>query len=99
MTKTMIGVDIVSFIKDIYDGEISGVEDFGLNGSPEFRQLQSKKAEAINKIESGLDEDKKKLLGAILETEYKIGRIELSRMFEHAFRLGFKAAIDILDSK
>ena len=46
-----------------------------------------------------VDEDKKKLLGAILETEYKIGRIELSRMFEHAFRLGFKAAIDILDSK
>lgn len=93
----MIGFDIVSFIKDIYDGEISGVEDFGFNGSAEFRQLQSKKADAINQIEAVLDEDKKKVFGIILETECKIGKIELSRMFGYAFRLGFKAAIDILD--
>ena len=93
----MIGVDVLSFIKDIYDGEISGIEDFGFNGSSEFRQLQEKKAEAIEKIEAGLEEDKKKVLELILETNYKIGSIELSRMFEYAFRLGFISALDVLN--
>lgn len=96
VTKTMIGVDIVGFIKDIYDGEISGAEDFGFNGSSEFRQLQAKKADTLEKIETGLAEDKKKLLDLLLETEHKIGSIELSRMFEFAFRVGFTAAMDIM---
>lgn len=89
----------MGFIKDIYDGEMSGAEDFGFNGSSEFRQLQAKKAEAIEKIEAELEEDKKRALELILETNYKIGSIELSRMFEYAFRLGFTAASDILIKK
>lgn len=95
----MIGVDIVSFIKDIYDGEISGSDDFGFNGSTEFRQLQTKKGEIIEEIEVGLAEDKKKLMVQLLEAEHKIGNIELSRMFEYAFRVGFTAALDIFHNK
>lgn len=95
----MIGDDNVSFIKDIYDGEISVAEDFGLNESTGFRQLQTIKSEIVEKIEAGLSDDKKKLLGQLLEAVHKIESIELSRMFEFAFRVGFTAALDIFQNK
>ena len=86
----------MNILEEIYNGNINPSEKF-VKKDGEYGRLLNEYAEQMDKLTAMLDDDRKKLLESILETDGAMEQISHKESFIEGFCLGAGIMLEILN--
>lgn len=85
----------MGMINELYHGKINPLEDFGYPKDQIYTDLVEDTQRIEDKLLSGLSEEEKQLYQTVKDSRTELNNMELERMFEVAFKLGFRFGAEL----
>ena len=85
----------MGMINELYHGDICPLENFGYSKDQIYTDLVEDTQRIENKLLSGLSEEEKQLYQTVKDSRTELGNMEIERMFEVAFKMGFRFGVEL----